>query len=288
MKESVYEISVRLNKGERSVLDTFKSKLIDSGIKEESIIELHKDGNVVVLFYEKLIKRIDALQLKLESAGVRKKGIRIKKIEENAWVNVWKDSFKPFQLTNNLKVVPVWEKHKYPSELKNIIFIDTKLAFGTGLHETTCFSARLIEKYAGKFQSFFDLGTGTGILAMVALKNGALDVYGVDIDPSAIKIAQQNLKNNGYPESLLDVADIKDLKMRRKKYDLVAANLITHDLIRLKKKIVSFVKKGHYLVISGISAENFPLIKKSFKDLPIRCLKIVKGKKWVAVLYKKI
>ena len=134
-------------------------------------------------------------------------------------------------------------------------------------------------------QNILDIGTGTGILALVALKYGASDVLGIDIGPLSVQAARDNMKAN---RSSFDVlkADIK--KYRSKKtYDLVAANLITEDLIEHSARIVSFVKEGGLLAVSGISLGNLAKLRKSFSSLPLKCIKISRGQQWTGLLYQK-
>ena len=163
--------------------------------------------------------------------------------------------------------------------------MDTLLSFGTGLHETTRFMAQFIEDNRGKFKSFLDIGTGTGILAIVALKYGGQDVLGIDIDQLSVQAALDNMKaNQSYFKA--QRADIK--KYRSKKvYDFVAANLITEDLIEHAQKIVGFVKEGGLLAVSGISLDNLNRSRKAFSTFPLKCLKISKGKQWSGLLFQR-
>ena len=146
--------------------------------------------------------------------------------------------------------------------------------------------AQLIERCRGRFQNFLDIGTGSGILAILAFVNGARSVLALEVDKSCVAVAKKNLSANGYRFATIKGIDAAQFKSQ-KRFDFVAANLISHDLIRLRRKILFFVYPGKYLAISGISKENFPALKKAFRQLPLRCLKIEKGKQWVAVLYKR-
>ena len=136
------------------------------------------------------------------------------------------------------------------------------------------------------FASLLDIGTGTGILSIVAIKCGSVKVDAIDFNPDCIKVARSNLKRSGCRPASLRVADIHRYPSR-KRYDLVAANLVTHNLIKAGRKLVSLVRPGKYLAVSGISLENIPVLKRAFRKYPLRPLKIIKGKEWAAVLYKK-
>lgn len=287
MAKKIYQLIRRFAKEDLFALEEYKNQLIGLGLGEDSFTEYYDTSDVYLTLYESSLSAIRNLQKRISGLGIDRENLIIQELKEDQWVNVWKEGFKAFQLTPRIKVVPVWEKEQSKEAAENVVFIDTKFAFGTGLHETTRFTANLVEKYSGRFKTFLDLGTGTGILAMVALKNGAEIVEGIDIDPDAIQVAKENLSHNGCEACRLEAKDIQDVAARRK-YDFVAANLVTHDLIRLKKKIFKFVKKNGFLAISGISLENRNLVKKSFAELPLKCLKIEKGTKWIAILYKRI
>ncbi|MDE2028105.1 MAG: 50S ribosomal protein L11 methyltransferase, partial [Candidatus Omnitrophica bacterium] len=182
-------------------------------------------------------------------------------------------------------VVPVWYRDKYkPRRGRDVILMDTLLSFGTGLHETTQLLAQFIEDSQGSFKSFFDIGTGTGILALVALKNGAQEAVGIDIGALSVAAARDNMKANNL---FFQVRQADIGKYRPKKvYDFVAANLVTEDLIKHGPKIVGFVKKGGLLGVSGISLDNLARLRKAFASLPLKCLKVSKGKQWAALLYQ--
>jgi ribosomal protein L11 methyltransferase len=212
---------------------------------------------------------------------------KIKKIKNENWKTKHAKNFSIFALTKQFDVVPSWRRKGYCKTARTPIIIDSINAFGTGLHETTSFMAHLIERMEGKFKSFLDIGTGTGLLAMIALKCGAQDVQAIDFDPDAVVAAKRNLKVNGYPGSIARRGDIERYRAQ-KRFDLVAANLITRDLIKYKKQILSTVCKNGFLAISGIMIENLPLIRKAFGMKKLRCIKIYKGEQWVAFLYKRI
>ena len=185
-----------------------------------------------------------------------------------------------------MDVVPVWYQDKYkPRSGCDHILMDTLLSFGTGLHETTRFMAQFIEDKRGTFNSFLDIGSGTGILALVAIKYGATDVVGIDIGSLSVQAARDNMKVNQLFFKITK-ADIKKYPIK-KKYDFVAANLITGDLIENAQRIVSFVKEGGLLAVSGISLENLNRLRKAFSSLPLQCLKISKGAQWSGLLYQK-
>ncbi|MFH0753725.1 MAG: 50S ribosomal protein L11 methyltransferase [Candidatus Omnitrophota bacterium] len=234
-----------------------------------------------ILLARKLCSRFQALKVK----GVK---VSLRTHDQHDWQTRWKKDWKPFALTSRIQVIPCFiEKARCPRG-KIPLYLDTTAAFGTGLHETTRFSAQLIESRQGTFQTFLDIGTGTGILVAVALLSGASRTEAFDIDPDALKVAQQNLKVNHLKCGKLSACDLKHYTFKSS-FDLVVANLITHDLVAYKDKIVSCVSSGGCLIISGISLKNMPLVKKTYnRVLGLKCLKVVKGKEWSAFLFQRM
>ncbi len=284
MKNKVHELKIILDSNEIETMESFRAKLISLGVGEQKIVELVQGGKTALCLIDPSADKISRVQSQLLAWRRNDFKLLRRTLQDKDWLNLWKESFKSFYLTDTIQVIPVWEKSDYKNDNTDVIFIDTQLAFGTGLHETTRFMAQLIERCGSRFKSFLDVGTGTGILTMVALKKGAQEVLAVDIEESSINMARKNMRVNGYESIPLRFGDISAFSSS-KKYDFVAANLITQDLIRLKKKIFSFVAPRQYLAISGVSLANLPVIKKSFKSLPLRCLKICKGEEWAALLY---
>jgi len=281
-----FKLSLTNNSFESHRIDILKNLLISLGVNSTEIIELEKDSVKVLEVYFQLEVKAKRLYEKLEEAALQEVELELKSLLKDEWLDVWKKDFKPFVLTEHFEVVPIWLKESYVSK-QEAIYIDTSLAFGTGLHETTRFMAELIGEYSGKFETVFDIGTGTGILGIIARKCGAKYIKAVDISSDAVEMARLNFKENGCKVNDLGVMDIKSFRGRRQ-YDFVAANLITHDLIKFGDKILRFVKQGKYLAVSGISVENFKMLEAAFKKYPLKSLEIKRGEKWVACLYQKV
>ncbi len=238
------------------------------------------------LFDEKPVKfkRVQKLFRTLRLKGVK---VQYRRLKPADWVTRWKDQWKPAALTKTLDVVPVWCKSKYKLRRgRDFILMDTLLSFGTGLHETTQIMAQFIEDNRGIFKTFLDIGTGTGILGFVALKNEAAKVIGIDIGQLSVQAARDNMKANDLYFNVKK-ADIKTFKSSLS-FDFVAANLITDDLITHARKILSLVKNNGLLAVSGISLTNLAKIRKAYGLLPLKCIRISKGKQWSGLLYQKM
>lgn len=267
--------------------DILREFLASIGIKLENIIVVEKAGffRVSVYFENRLLA--EQARVKVNRFLKGKLRFKIRKFKNENWKVKTAKNFSAFALTKKFDIVPSWKRKKYRKTPRIPIIIDSINAFGTGLHETTSFMAKLIERIEGHFKSFLDIGTGTGLLAMIALKCKAQDVCAIDFDPDAVVAAKQNFKINHYPDHLVRQGDIGCYKTK-KRFDFVAANLITRDLIKYKKQILLTVKKNGFLAISGIMIENIPLIRKAFNIKKLRCIKIHKGEQWVAFLYKRV
>jgi len=281
----VYQLHLQADNSR--ALGLIRAVLLNLGYREgDLIVSLLKGKPAIELFdeHQDRLKEIEKLFFRLGLAGVK---IRKRRLTPKDWLTLWKSHWKPAPLTKRLDVVPVWYKDKYKVQSRtDFILMDTLLSFGTGLHETTRFMAQFIEDKRGKYKSFLDIGTGTGILALVALKYGALDVVGIDIGQLSVQAALDNMKANQLYFQVKK-ADIKKYHSKRT-YDLVAANLITEDLIEHGAKIISFVKKGGLLAVSGISLENLNKLREAFSNFPIKCLKIAKGRQWSGLLFQKM
>jgi ribosomal protein L11 methyltransferase len=263
-----------------------RAVLLNLGFEEKDLISSESNGKKAFeLFNENKtnLERVRKLFGRLSLAGVK---VHQRRLYPKDWLTLWKSNWKPAPLTKKLDVVPVWYRNKYkPRKGRDHILMDTLLSFGTGLHETTRFMAQFIEDRRWDFKSFLDIGTGTGILALVAIKYGAQDVRGIDIGALSVKAARDNMKVN---QSYFQVvkSDIKKYQPKMK-FDFVAANLITEDLIEHAQKIISLVKEGGLLAVSGISLDNFEKLRNAYSLLPLKCLKISKGRQWSGILYQK-
>ncbi len=282
----LYELALTLEKEPRGK-EGILSCLLDSlNISKKDIVEEFSKKKTRLLVFLRTSQKARDIARSLIKLKIKKVKILVTPLKNKEWQEKWKETYKPFNITRNVRIVPYWLKdfHKRPTRVT--IFIDPGLAFGSGLHPTTKYIAELIELKKGKIESFFDIGTGTGILSCIAGKYGIKTIWSIDFSKDATRAARINLKENSCKADYIGTVDIKKLK-KRSKFDFVAANLRTKILIENKRKIVSYVKKGKYLAVSGISGENYKFFRKNFDDRSLKCLKVKRNKDWAAVLYKK-
>lgn len=178
--------------------------------------------------------------------------------EDKDWINNWKQYFKPFTV-DHILIKPTWEEIPEGMEDKLLIQIDPGTAFGTGKHETTQLCIRQLEKYVTPDSKVLDLGTGSGILGITALKLGAASVFGTDLDENAITAVHENVAANDISEdkfsvlqgNLIDDKTVQDA-VGYGCYDIVVANILADVIILIQKQVPAHLKPGGIFISSGI------------------------------------
>ncbi len=213
--------------------------------------------------------------------------------EDKDWINNWKQYFHQFYV-DDILIIPSWEEVKPEDENKMIIHIDPGTAFGTGMHETTQLCMRQLKKYVTADTQMLDVGTGSGILSIVALKLGAEHAVGTDLDPCAISAAKENLETNDIPDGKMDVMigniiDDKEVQdaVGYEKYDIVAANILADVLVPLTPVIVHQMKKGGIYITSGIIDEKETVVVDAVQAAGLEVLEVTHQGEWVSVTARK-
>lgn len=223
----------------------------------------------------------------LESALSSFKDITMEKviIDDEDWKDKWKEYFKPAKVGEKIVVKPTWEPYE-PRAEELVIEIDPGMAFGTGTHETTSLCIKLMEKYISKGDKVLDVGCGSGILAIGAALLGAGEVLGVEIDPVAVKIAEENIRLN----KVENVAEAKYGDLTKGvdfKADLVVANLMA-DLVKLlSEDVAKHMEKEAYYISSGILEEQVVSVADYMRTLGFKILEVKQDGMWCAVVAQK-
>ena len=209
------------------------------------------------------------------------------------WINNWKEYFHQFYV-DDILIVPSWEEVKEEDKDKMILHIDPGTAFGTGMHETTQLVIRQLKKFVTKDTQMLDVGTGSGILGIVALKLGAAHVVGTDLDPCAIPAVADNKEANDIKDETFDmlignIIDDKEVQdtVGYEKYDIVTANILADVLVPLTPVIVNQMKKGAYYITSGILDVKEEVVVKAVKDAGLQLVEVTHQGEWVSVTARK-
>lgn len=213
--------------------------------------------------------------------------------EDKDWINNWKEYFHQFYV-DDILIVPSWEEVKEEDKDKMILHIDPGTAFGTGMHETTQLVIRQLKKFVTKDTQMLDVGTGSGILGIVALKLGAAHVVGTDLDPCAIPAVADNKEANYIKDETFDmlignIIDDKEVQdtVGYEKYDIVTANILADVLVPLTPVIVNQMKKGAYYITSGILDVKEEVVVKAVKDAGLQLVEVTHQGEWVSVTARK-
>ena len=213
--------------------------------------------------------------------------------EDKDWINNWKQYFHQFYV-DDILIVPSWEEVKEEDKDKMILHIDPGTAFGTGMHETTQLVIRQLKKFVTKDTQMLDVGTGSGILGIVALKLGAAHVVGTDLDPCAIPAVADNKEANDIKDETFDmlignIIDDKEVQdtVGYEKYDIVTANILADVLVPLTPVIVNQMKKGAYYITSGILDVKEEVVIKAVKDAGLQLVEVTHQGEWVSVTARK-
>lgn len=225
--------------------------------------------------------------------------------DDDEWKGNWKKYYKPFNITAEIRIVPSWESQEIPDE--KTIVMDPGMAFGTGTHESTSLCAGMIEEIIKKGDLLLDIGTGTGILAIIAAKHGSGVALAIDIDPAAIRTAEENFKLNNVDNAVVFLGELKDVekfiqskkfkaafnssnlkkavfgKSDELKFDLIAANIVSDVIILLARDMKKHLRKGGSLVCSGIISEREPDVVQELKNSGFKNLRIRRKNKWTAI-----
>ena len=216
--------------------------------------------------------------------------------EDLDWINNWKEFFKSFSI-DNILIKPTWEELKVEDQDKILIEIDPGVSFGTGKHETTQLCIKQLQKYIGselKAPKVLDVGCGSGILSIVALKLGAREVVGTDLDADCIISSKENMAVNHLPEelgtfykgNLIDDTALQE-KVGTEEYEIVVANILADVIIPMAPVIPARLKQGGYFITSGIIDFKENEVKEAIEKAGLKVVEINHQGEWVNITAKK-
>ena len=259
------------------------------------------DGTAYLSFYleedadkEEILKNVrNALEELRSFMDIGEGSIEESSTEDKDWINNWKEYFHQFYV-DDILIVPSWEEVKAEDKDKMILHIDPGTAFGTGMHETTQLVIRQLKKYVKEGDQILDVGTGSGILGIVALKLGVAHVTGTDLDPCAVPAVEENKEANEIADESFDmmIGNIIDDKAVQdqvgyEKYDIVTANILADVLVPLTPVIVHQMKKGAYYITSGILDVKESVVTGAVKAAGLQLVEVTRQGEWVSVTARK-
>ncbi|MDI3114459.1 50S ribosomal protein L11 methyltransferase [Clostridioides difficile] len=270
-----------------------KKNELDWDYVEEEVFKKNEEDDVLIKTYVSEEKNVmefveiikqKVLGLKDFGIDIGEGSVSLDQVNEADWANAWKAYYKPTKVGQRVVVKPTWEDYAM-QEGDLIIELDPGMAFGTGTHETTSMCIRELEKYVNKDSKVFDIGCGSGILAIAAAKLGAKEVVAVDLDEVAVKVAKENVLENKVEKSvsvmhgnLTDV--IKD------KADVIVANIIADIIKILAKDVQNFMKKDAIFISSGIILDKVEEVKESLIENGFEIVEVQKLGEWSAIVSK--
>ena len=235
-------------------------------------------------------EELDALRM---FCDIGEGSIVVDETEDVDWINNWKQYFKQFYV-DDILIIPSWEEVKEEDKEKMIIHIDPGTAFGTGMHETTQLCIRQLKKYVTPETELLDVGTGSGILSIIALKMGAKHAIGTDLDPCAVPAVEENKEVNGinaqdFEMMIGNIIDDKQVQDRvgYEKYDIVVANILADVLVPLTPVIINQMKPGGIYITSGIIDDKEETVVNAVKAAGLEIVEVTYQGEWVSVTARK-
>jgi ribosomal protein L11 methyltransferase len=231
---------------------------------------------------DRLGERIERLKVAIGNILGYPPVFELKQVQEEEWAEAWKSYFKPEHI-GKIVIKPSWEEYsRVKDEL--VIELDPGMAFGTGTHPTTRLCLRLLPELVTSQTELLDLGTGSGILALAAAKLGATKIVATDIDPLAVKVAQENINRNQV-EGLIQVYE-SDLLERtlESKFNLVVANIIANVILQIIPHLHKVLETNGRFLASGIIEDRFPEVKIALEQYGFTLDKYLIEDGWVGLV----
>lgn len=265
---------------ENSYLDYADDGFLDK-YGTDNIIRAYfsEDRNPAVLYEELSLFLLEIS--KYMNTGKAKINYSIR--DDNEWKDVWKQYFKPFNLTEKIVIKPSWEEY-IPKGDELIVQMDPGMAFGTGTHETTRMCALMGEKHIKSKDRVLDLGCGTAILAILGAKFGAASVIAADIDDAAVKVARQNVNINNEAD-IIEVRQAVLSDIPEEFFDLIFINIIADVIVDISKSIKNYVKAGSRIILSGIIKERKAEVKNTYSELGFFLIDEMSMGEWEAMVF---
>jgi len=290
-----YAVVVKTKEKHLEEISSYLHKKGSNGVLIEDFKPIHLNENTGEVSLEQKVKKVDYIFIKgyfksylnvLE--GIKNRfgdeviDVFVEEIGEE-WKEQWKQSFKRIQITDNILIKPSWDLNSSKSKVE--VSLDPGMAFGTGTHETTQLTIRMLEKYLDHEDEVLDLGCGSGILSIVASKLGAKEITAIDIDKESIKASEKNFQVNGVKNVALLQGNLGDIYSKQP--DLIVANILSEILTKILDDIVNCMGEETVFISSGISIEKKESMKRLYSRKGLTIMdELVKGH-WCVIVAKK-
>lgn len=284
---------------EQMFVDIMPQEPDDDGIAYLSFFVEEKEDGSLLLQEQETTKEEILASVEKELAELRdfmdigEGSVTVDETEDIDWINNWKQYFHQFYI-DDILVIPSWEDVKVEDEDRMILHIDPGTAFGTGMHETTQLCIRQLKKYVNSETRLLDVGTGSGILAILSLMFGAKHAVGTDLDPCAVEAVAENCASNGIAPADFEMMIgniITDRAVQDKVgygcYDIVVANILADVLVPLTPVIVNQLKDGGIYITSGIIDDKEETVTEAVKAAGLTVLDVTYQGEWVSVTAQK-
>ncbi len=284
---------------EQMFVDILPETQEDDGVAYLSFfVEEQEDGRLLLdgqsltsgEILEKVKEELEGLRAFMD---IGEGSVTVDETEDIDWINNWKQYFHQFYIDDVL-VIPSWEEVKEEDRGKMILHIDPGTAFGTGMHETTQLCIRQLRKFITPETRLLDVGTGSGILAILSLMFGAKEAVGTDLDPCAIEAVKENMAANRIDGNQFHVMIgnlITDEEVQEKVgygcYDIVVANILADVLVPLTPVIRRQLKPGGIYITSGIIDDKEQTVVEAVREAGFEVLEVTYQGEWVSVTARK-
>ena len=285
---------------EQMFVDIMPDAPTDDGIAYLTFfVEEDEEGRLMVNGQEKKEEEIlQEVREELDSlrvfCDIGEGSISVDETEDIDWINNWKQYFKPFTI-DDILVIPSWEQVAPEDQGKMILHIDPGTAFGTGMHETTQLCIRQLKKYVTPQTELLDVGTGSGILSIIALMLGARHAVGTDLDPCAVPAVEENKEANHIAPEKFDMMIgniIDDREVQQavgyEAYDIVVANILAGVLVPLTPVVVNHLKPGGIYITSGILDVKEQEVRQAVEAAGLKVLEVTRQGEWVSITAQKL
>lgn len=252
---------------------------------EQELLDKPRDVVIVHMYLapdENPAEVLPLFRQRLDDAGVEYT-LNTEGVEQEDWQNAWKQYYHAMDIGQRLAIVPGWEE--YDTD-RTVITMDPGMAFGTGTHETTSLCLETLDELVQGGERMLDIGTGSGILAIAALKLGAKEAEGVDNDPMCVRTAGENAQRNGVAERLtVLVGDLSDKASGV--YDIITANIVAAAILSLAPVVPALMAPGAKFIASGIIDERRDEVLDGLKAAGLRPVQVKEKRGWVCIICEK-